>query len=153
MTEYQYREATWDDIPRVTSVLCPADHKELWAATGLSTEFNLWSGMNNSSVCRVGCADGKPIIMYGVVPMRNIGIVWLAGADLLPHWREAYRSLGKELDLLCAGFKYVTNYMDGRQTTHRKFLERLGFVFDEYDTKICHEVSFIRFIKKVDNNV
>lgn len=146
---YELRDACGEDIGTVASIMCPADHNELYAASGLTPQMALWTGWRNSIRCRVGCFNGVPQVMYGVIPFGRVGHVWLAGASLLPHVKFFLRVMDAEMRLIAGDCTFLTNYMDTRQIVHRKLLERNGFVFDESDTKIIREVVFIRFIRRM----
>lgn len=147
--DYELRDARWDDIEKVAAITCPADHCELFAASGLTPQMALWSGWRNSVRSRVGCYKGVPHVMYGVIPFGRVGYVWLAGASLAQHAKFFLRVIDSEMRLIAGDCTYLTNYMDTRQIVHRKLLERNGFVFDEDDTKIIREVVFIRFIRRM----
>ena len=148
---YVTRDAQGEDILHIASVICPMDHKELYTASGLTPQAALWSGWQNSVRCRVGCYNGAPQVMYGVVPEGPIGWVWLAGASLVPHARFFLGVIDQELSLIAGDCSHLTNYMDTRQLVHRKLLERKGFVFDETDVRINRGVPFVRFIRRMHN--
>ena len=149
LSDYELRDAQGEDIDRIAEVICPMDHKELYAASGLTPQMALWSGWNASVRCRVGCYQGAPKAMYGVVPYGNVGWIWLAGASLVPHAKFFLSVLEDELKLVAGNSSILTNYMDSRQIVHRKLLERRGFVFDESDIRVNRGVPFVRFIRRM----
>ncbi len=148
--DYELRDATWDDLPKIAEVMCPMDHAELFAASGLTPSMALWLGFRYSTRCRVGCYKGRPQIIYGVTPRNGIGVIWMAGASLVPHAKFVLQTFESELRLVAGDCKYLTNYMDYRQTVHRRLLERRGFVFDDSDVQVHRGVTFVKFIRRMD---
>ena len=150
MKQYEQRDARYSDIPHIAKTMCPMDHNEVYASSGLTPSMCLYTSLYNSSIARTATCNDEPLVMYGVVPYGRVGYIWLMGQNLVPHVRHLLKVLGDELDILCRPFRFVTNYMDTRQTVHRKLIERYGFVFDEDDVKLFREVNFIRFIRRMD---
>lgn len=124
------RPATPDDIRQVALRLREDDRREVRAVTGLDPLLALHpQGLEGRWVQTAGIV--RPEILFGVDPVFDhpeVGLIWLLGTDeVFANPVEFAVTSRRIFDDIHSRYPVLTNFMDARNTRHRKFVEWLGF--------------------------
>lgn len=140
------RKADDYDAVWMATRLRAEDKSELEAATpGEPILDILLNGIMQSDPAYVLDHFEEPVLMFGVVPNGDVGVVWAVGTDgirkvrreVVLHTREWLKTLG-------ANFQYLMNVVDSRNTTHIRWLRWAGA---EFHKRITHPVNGIEFLE------
>ena len=121
-------DATPEDCAQLAPNLRQADRDEVLAASGKAPLAALLHGYMESSECYAVRCGGQAIAIFGVVNLGGgEGAPWLLGSDaILSHWREFVRHSRQELERIRQPYRRLWNFVDARNTLHRRWLAWLG---------------------------
>lgn len=90
----------------------------------------------------------KVIMYYGLGALADIGIPWMVAT---PEVYQYQRSLLKDGKAMVAGmlqeYSVLMNVVDARNTKHIRWLNRMGFIFDEKNNIDIEGHTFLYFYK------
>ncbi len=129
-------EDAFDLAPRLRQ----ADRAEIMAAGGAEPLFALQRGFEASEDPMTVVLAGRPIAMFGVITIGwfengwRDGSPWLLGSDeVQTNYFEFARRSREEFERVRAPWARLTNWIDDRNTLHKRWLRWLGFEFVELD--------------------
>lgn len=129
------RQATPADALDIAERLREEDRAEILAATGLDPRLALPAGVQGGGfVLTAGVESiGRPEILFGVDPVADcpeVGVAWMVSTPAIYDYPVEVAVRSRELhNLFHQRYELLTNYMDERNTRHRKWLSWLGFKF------------------------
>lgn len=140
------------DVPVLAAITLRADdQQEIRAGTGMEPDEGLCQAALTSEICRVAVASdtGNIVTIWGLLFHEedpDIGHPWMVGTDeMLRHRRDILR-LGKQETADFLNYRNtLTNMMDTRNTTHRRWLQWIGYQFTG-ETEIIRGVPFAFFM-------
>lgn len=126
-----YRISEPQDVELLAPNLRDGDVEELKVSTGHTPLEALETGLHISDLVWTLFSNGVPVCMGGVAPFpqaSSIGISWMLASDgllksavalqwYMPEWLEQMHSL----------YPCLGNWVDARNETSIRWLERLGF--------------------------
>jgi hypothetical protein len=116
-----------EDVPFISCRLRKPDQNEL-ELFGIPPEKALQDGLVHSLQPLTVIAQGSPAAMFGVVPGEDRGTIWLLGTDDIVSIKTPFlKQSDMWLSHVMRPFKVVGNWVDSRNTVHRKWLSWLGF--------------------------
>lgn len=122
-----------DDLLLYSMKLRKADQDELEAVHRLPARTALVTSVANcTSKVWLSSCDGEPFLVSGVEPGFIIGegIIWGVGTDLISEGGiDIIRWSRQHVASIGAGYGRLFNFMDRRNTIHRRYVESLGFKF------------------------
>lgn len=126
-----YRPFTAGDAEILAPKLRKHDVDEVWASHGLTPlEALVKSQINSSESHTIIASDGEVIGMFGCVDDGAVGIPWLLASDRLPEVaREFLPESRKWVEKINQDYLVLTNYVDVRNTSAKRWLKWLGFRF------------------------
>lgn len=131
-----------------------ADRDEVAASSGSQPFEAIARCMRLSDRSWTGCADGVPVIIFGVgyvSVVSDVAAPWLLGTDDVEKYAIPFLRGSREcLRQLLTRYSVLRNYVDSRNVVAVRWLEWLGFQFGE--TIQQRGVDF-RFFEKVRANV
>lgn len=123
-----------EDLDFVGEHLRAADRLECGLVTGQSGIGLVRDSAERSRWCHVARLHGEPFAVWGVVPYAENprwAAPWLLATEAIVTQRRAVAAWGPaEVELMLAGFPYLTNYVHDRNQAAIAWLMRLGFHFD-----------------------
>ena len=128
---YFIREALMEDASTIAPHLRDADKNEITASSGPNHVTAILYSILSSDAWTVCLPDGTPICIYGVGDDTvGGGIPWMVGTDeMVKHRKALIRDAREWIDgQLQYHFPLLHNYVDGRNTTHIKWLHHMGFI-------------------------
>ncbi|MCP4127106.1 MAG: DUF2833 domain-containing protein [Gammaproteobacteria bacterium] len=155
MREILVRESVRQDAADMAPHLRPEDLAELTASVGpdVTPEEVLTASINYSDDPRTVLVDGEPIAIFGVVDTGEVnptvGSIWLLGTPVIQEIsREFLRQCQKHLDQQGENYEVLTNYVDGRNTVHIRWLQWLGFtIIREEESHGVEQRPFYEFAR------
>jgi len=155
VNNYETRPANMMDVHAIAPLMRQQDVDEIRASHGVEPREALTIGLGESRSCRVGVANGIPVVMYGVSPhtlLSDSGTIWMLSTDAMtPHWRKFLRECQVEIDIICEGFKHVENWVDRRNTVSLHWLRWMGFsVADTPQPYGIYQMPFYHFTKDLE---
>jgi hypothetical protein len=153
--KYETRLAHMMDVHAMAPFMRQQDIDEIKSSHGVEPHEALKIGLECSNHCRVGVANGVPVVMYGVSPhtlLSDHGTIWMLSTDAMtPHWRKFLRECQSEISIICHGFKHVENWVDQRNTVSLHWLRWMGFsVEDAPQPYGIYQMPFYHFTKDLD---
>lgn len=130
-----------DLVPDLAARLRLEDRMECNALSPEPVSFKIARGIEVSDLAWITCKDGRPSVVYGVVPLpdkgEGWGAVWLLGTPDIENnpvrfHKEALRALGE----MRARYPNLTNAADCRNVVHLWWIDRLGFKFTRYHPQL-----------------
>jgi hypothetical protein len=141
-TQLVLRDTVAGDIPAVFKNLRKEDRRE-FAVFGMGDrpeEVAALIVMTTKRCFTVLSPKGHPLVIFGVSTQTgdpSVGVIFaIASTRAVPYRRFFVRHTERFLSLLSPGYLVLSNWKDARNTTHIRWLQRLGFVF------IRREASF-----------
>jgi hypothetical protein len=148
---YFIREALMEDASTIAPHLRDADKNEITASSGPNHVTAILYSILSSDAWTVCLPDGTPICIYGVGDDTvGGGIPWMIGTDeMIKHRKALIRDARKWIDTKHDEFPVLHNYVDGRNTSHIKWLHHMGFAVSDIPEYIGHdpEVPFHSFYR------
>ncbi len=131
MKETFVRKATIEDALSIAKRLRSEDRDECLAASGLDPIVALPASIvDGRDVCVAGIADdGIPEIIWGFDPItnyENYAICWMLSTDRIYEYPVEFVIQSRKI-IAEAPFHILTNFMDARNTRHKKWLQWQGF--------------------------
>jgi hypothetical protein len=129
------RNATPEDILEVAYRLREEDRQEVLAATGLDPRLALpLAGQAGGEILAAGLqSNDRAEILFGVDPIPEcplVGVAWVLTTPVIYDYPVEFTVRSREFyDHFHQRYELLTNYMDERNTRHRKWLSWLGFKF------------------------
>ena len=136
--ELRVRPSIKKDILPLFRSLRPEDLRELKVA--LNHRENeildgLQRGFDSSDPCYTIHISGRPVGIYGVIPIQvkgvDVGAVWLLGTNdivnSLNRKSQFIRESRMRLDALHARYPILWNFIDSRNHVHMRWVKWLGF--------------------------
>lgn len=147
----EIRKATLADVRGLAPRLRQEDRRECLSATGLPPELILPLSLTKDEVW-VFTINGTPEAILGLSSVDQhpyFGLVWLlATPEIFNQRRELIRLTPKVLDLLHSRYALLGNHVDMRNTTHVRWLQKLGFSFLRVHPRFgVARVPFIEFAR------
>ena len=128
--KYTVRKTKEHDCLVLSKIMRDVDKQEIWSAGRFKPIEALIDGFNLSKGnCYTLFLNMDIVGIFGVSRMKeDTGVVCLMGSDNLTKYKKGFYEVSKEyLELFLKEFKTVFNYVDERNTTTSKWLQRLGF--------------------------
>lgn len=125
--------ATVDSLTYIGRNLRAADCVELGLPPGADAAHVLLEAAESARWCHVGHVDGVPTAAYGVNPIegRNWGSPWLLATAGARRLRRPLLTVAPgEVELMLAGFPFLTNAVHDRHHEAIRWLIWLGFRID-----------------------
>lgn len=108
-----------------------ADRIEIDASGGLEPYQALKEGLDSSSRCWTALVNGKPCVMFGVVPfsvLGGVGSPWLLGTDDATLVKKQFLLQGRKLiPEMLRLYPTLINLVDARNSMSIRWLKWLGF--------------------------
>ena len=127
-----YREG---DIAALLVRARAADRDEAWAQTGMGLDRALPFSVERSRTCWTGLMDDQVACLFGVAPtaiLTRSGAPWMVATDLLEkHPMVFLRRCRPFMPTVFAGYDYLSNMVDARNTLAIQWLKWLGFTLSE----------------------
>lgn len=127
------RRAKVADAISLAPRLRSADRDEIKAALGMTPEAALPLFIQGNYVWAGVDPSGEVFGLFGIDPVHNnpyLGIVWMVTSPaIMAHRRELIRLAPKWLKRLHRVRPLIGNHIDARNTTHIRWLKRMGFSF------------------------
>lgn len=126
------RNATPEDIVSVAQRLRDEDRAEVIAATGLDPRLALpLAGEAGGEILAAGMqSNNRAEILFGVDPIPEVpevGVGWVLTTPVIYDYPVEFVVRSREfLEYYHARYELLTNYMDERNTRHRRWLSWLG---------------------------
>lgn len=120
-------------IEHVAERVRDADRREIWASHYMTPLEGLRWGLEESTHITTGCADGEPVVIYGVARgsyVPDLGVPWMIASSRLDEPDVAIRFLRQCREPLVAfleDYAILTNHVDARNTRAIKWLQYMGF--------------------------
>lgn len=126
-----------------------ADRAEVEALSGREPQEVLAESVERSAMAWAGCADGKLVCLFGVVPVSLAGVTgvpWLLGSDDVCAYSRAFLRCNKAYvrDMLHE-FPVLRNVVDARNEVSINWLKWLGFELDAAEPMGVAGLPFHRF--------
>lgn len=149
------RKADHVDIAWVANNLRKADVEEWEAFLGVHPRTLLPFMANDPNTYAIVNADGVPVGLCGVGPVKDnplIGLVWMvATPQLEAHSLEFLRKCMSVIELFHAQYPILWNHVDARNEMHIRWLKWCGFKFiarkERFGAKSLPFIEIVR-IKK-----
>ena len=128
--EYTVRKTKEHDCLVLSKIMREEDKQEIWSAGRFKPLEALLDGFNLSEGnCYTLFLNMDIVGIFGVSKVQdNVGVVWLMGSDNLTKYKKGFYKVSKEyLELFLKEFKTVFNYVDERNKTTARWLQKLGF--------------------------
>lgn len=151
MVEYSIRPATYEDALFLAPRLRQSDVDEMWAGYHLEPHLGLALSLAVSrDTSYTGCADGKPVILFGVaLPSLLIpaGRPWMVGTDELTQHSRAFLRMSRDhvKENMSQKFPYLYNFVDARHDAAIQWLVWLGFKIHAAEPFGPDDMPFHRF--------
>ena len=150
--KYTVRKTKEHDCLVLSKIMREADKREIWSSGRFKPIEALLDGFNLSKGnCYTLFLNMDIVGIFGVSKVQdNIGVVWLMGSDNLTKYKKGFYKVSKEyLKLFLKEFKTVFNYVDERNTTTSKWLQKLGFKLIEREPEFGEDgIPFNLFLKE-----
>lgn len=148
-------DSTPEHISIVANAMRHADVAEIWAAGRKTPETALKASMALSRYCKTIMLDDKPIGMFGVTPLSVVtgnGVPWMLGTPEIEtiSMRFLRGSLSYIREML-AGYSYLENWVDARNTVSIRWLKWLGFAIVKPEPYGHLNLPFHRFYMENPN--
>ncbi|EFM18633.1 hypothetical protein [Pantoea sp. aB] len=108
-----------------------ADIEEFESGWAMTPEQVLHYGIEKSSFCWAGIADGDVVAIFGVTPasiLTGNGTPWLVASDRLQKYSRAFIRHSKPLLAgILETFPRLENYVDARNIAAKQWLHWMGF--------------------------
>ena len=127
---YRVRKTKKQDCYELSERVREVDKQEIWSSGRYTPISALLKGFENSrDHCYTLLLSEKVVGIFGVSKVQEgTGIVWLMGSDdMTKHKKDFYKVSKKYLKLFLHEFKTVFNYVDERNSTTARWLQKLGF--------------------------
>ncbi len=143
----EIRPATLDDAAAL--VMRAADRAEVEALAGRDPQEVLAESVERSSMAWAGCADGKLVCLFGVVPASLAGVTgvpWLLGSDDVCAYSRAFLRRNRAyVRGMLAEYPILRNVVDARNEVSIRWLKWLGFRFGTARPMGFENLPFIPF--------
>jgi len=150
--KYSVRKTVKHDCLVLSKIMREVDKQEIWSAGRFKPIEALLDGYNLSEGhCYTLLLNMDICGIFGVSKIqKNTGVVWLMGSDTMTKYKKGFYEVSKEyLELFLKEFKTVFNYVDERNTTTSKWLQRLGFKLIEREPEFGEDkIPFNLFLKE-----
>lgn len=127
--QVEIRPATLADAAALD--LRAADREEVLALSGRDPREVLAESVDRSSMAWAGCADGKLVCLFGVVPASLAGVTgipWLLGSDDVCAYSRAFLRRNRAyVRGMLAEYPILRNVVDARNEVSIRWLKWLGF--------------------------
>jgi len=151
--EVLIRKSIQADILPIAHRMRKADVKEVYDSHRASPYKALLTGMQARGNCWTILGDGIPEGMIGIARQSlfsDRGIAWMLGTDVLVEDKRLFIKLTKQLfDEAVEGFNYIENYISLENRISLRWIQAMGFEFDE-EIKTINGVEFKRFFKELN---
>ena len=155
----QVRPTKIADILYICKYLRKADRAEILANSGSTPLDSLTRALYKGLLCFTGFREGRPIAIFGtsaIVPDEDETNAWIfmVGTDeLTAHPKELMEMAKEWLPVLSLGADACMNYVDSRNTSHVRWLKRLGFELNEEEPVFLSDpkVPFFSFSKETSH--
>ena len=143
------RVATFEDVKYLSTRLRKCDQEELKAFGNYSSLTGLLQGLLYSELPLVVVNENKPVAMFGVVSLDDLGLIWFLGTEQLkdvslPFLREC-RDVVKMFN---NKHKLLANFVYAKNELHIKWLRWCGFKFIKLHEKYGYEQKqFYEFVR------
>ena len=127
---YRVRKTKKKDCYELSERVREVDKQEIWSSGRYTPIKALLKGFEISGDhCYTLLLSEKVVGIFGVSKVQeDTGIVWLIGSDdMTKHKKDFYKVSKKYLKLFLHEFKTVFNYVDNRNKTTARWLQKLGF--------------------------
>lgn len=133
--KHEIVETTHAHMLELDEHLREADWHELIAADGPDTFHTILRACRHSSRPWTWLVDGRVAMIFGTVMIHSNGVLgmaggspWALGTDLAgQHPRALMQIARRYLRGVLRTYRYLTGYVDARNTTSVRWLKRLGF--------------------------
>lgn len=132
MAAVEVREATDDDARVIAEHMREVDRREVYSFAGLTPKAAVDFSLHMSSRAWTGLADGRIVVMFGVVPQSLVGSdtgsPWLLGTPLIEANAVAFlRRCRHYVAEIRSEYPQLENYVDVRNRVSIGWLRSLGF--------------------------
>jgi hypothetical protein len=149
---YTVRKTKEQDCLILSKIMRKVDKQEIWSSGRFKPIEALLDGFNLSKGnCYTLFLNMDIVGIFGVSKVQdNIGVVWLMGSDNLTKYKKEFYKVSREyLELFLKEFKTVFNYVDERNTTTSKWLQKLGFKLIKREPEFGEDkIPFNLFLKE-----
>jgi len=150
--EYTIRKAKERDCYVLSKIMREVDKQEIWSSGRHTPLSALLEGYKVSGKhCYTLLLNKNIVGIFGVSEVeKDKGVVWLMGADEMTKYKKDFYKLSKKyLKKFLREFKVLFNYIDERNKTTIKWLEKLGFSFISREPEFGEDkIPFDLFIKE-----
>ncbi|WP_164114833.1 hypothetical protein [Stenotrophomonas maltophilia] len=126
------------------------DRREIVALTDESMTSVVETSVAASDKCYTWTNEGRVVAIFGVAAtdIPEIGCTWMLATDELVTEKDFMFSFGTQfVDEFNSMYPVLENYILPDNYVCLKWLERMGFVFDEPEPFGPHGVPFVRFTR------
>ena len=127
---YRVRKTKKKDCYELSERVREVDKQEIWSSGRFTPIKALLEGFEISGDhCYTLLLSEKVVGIFGVSKVQEgTGIVWLIGSDDMTKYKKDFYKVSKKyLKLFLQEFKTVFNYVDDRNKTTARWLQKLGF--------------------------
>jgi len=155
LAKYQIVDSNMQHVSHIATHMRQADINELWAMGATTPLEALLDGLQNSEVCKTVMIDDAPAMMFGVVErtlLDRTGTIWMLGTNdihKIKFGRREFIVMWRQVMKLVKGYHLVDNYVHASNETSIKWLEFMGFTFDEPAPAGLFGESFRRFEMRI----
>lgn len=124
------RDSTIIDAIEMAPNIRKEEIEEIHASDSMTPLEALMFGYNNSQACYTAVYKGKPIAMFGHLPLSLIGkksVVWMLTTPDVLKIKKKFMILSKKIiNYLLEMYPYLTNYVDARYSQSIRWLKWCG---------------------------
>lgn len=131
------------------------DVREVWASSGLSPQEAMERMMYGPTLMTGAYVRGRLEMIFGVNDngyQKGMAAVWMVSSDVVYQYGKSLLKLGRKwLDMQQKRYGLLFNFVDARATRTLKWLERMGFKFQDVPSYGVHGLPFVLVTRGEDN--
>lgn len=133
MTDYDVSYATMEDVQFFAANMRASDRNEAIAQTGMHPSVAIGFSFGMSEYCRVGRANGVPVVLFGVARVsEEEGSPWMVATnEIKSHAITFIKMCPDYISEMHSGFSLLKNYVDVRNKDAIRWLKAMGFTILE----------------------
>lgn len=145
----EIKPATLKDCEFVAANMRETDKAEVWASHHLAPIDALKHGLVSHGDTLTAFIDGVPVCVFGCSPrslLSSTGVPWMLGTDELEkHAFAVCKRNKKMIRKWRTEYALLTNWIDDRNETTKRWLTWLGFTLFEPQPFGAEQLPFCRF--------
>ena len=142
------RPFEFPDLMPLAQALRQADKDEIYASLGVTPEVGLMMSVKASKYTKVIITD-EPVGIFGLSGKVTLGMPWMLATDNIKDCQIQFlKECRNYIDEMLTHAPILANFVDERNTLHRKWLEWCGFVpFKRIEGFGYEERPFIEYVR------